>query len=327
MNGKIFSALTGRTSTKSKVQNDLLEQKYIDLLTTFDRIQLRPGIEAAFADHLDKISDLFEQEHNWDNASALEQMLAPLYNEMELDIEMRQSLVEAQRRLLAEEVDFFNDEYALLQESCRTENTINGKLTLLCNLYKKLQISYDLEEKKKYLLSSIRLSTSIAFFISIFIFFLFDNMQLLDSAAQIFHVGEGVPLVPTDKTEFTIAAFTAGWMGSCFSMLLRMKGDLRMQSLSELAAINRLDNLISRSLIGMVSGMLILYSFEGEFLQGSLFPAVTFDDMGYYSTELVDWNRDKAHAMLVFWCFLAGFSEKMVPDLLSRAEKQVAELN
>lgn len=327
MNGKILSAVTERTSRKRKVLNDLLEQKYIDLVTTYDRLRLKPDTDEAFSEHLNKIDVLFGKEHNWDNASAIEQMLAPMYNETELDIEIRLNLVEVERRLSLEVSQFFNDEYAFLTESADSLDKKNGKLNLLCNIYKKLQISYDLEEQKKYLLSSIRFSTSVAFLISIIIFFVFDNIQVMDMLAHIWHEGDGTPLLPADKSEFTVAAFTAGWMGSCFSMLVRMKGgDITQLSIAELAAIKRMDNLISRSLIGMVSGLLILYAFEGQFIQGVMFPELSFNTAGVFmQDDNSSWTRNKAHAMLVFWCFLAGFSEKMVPDLLGRAEKQSTE--
>jgi hypothetical protein len=87
---------------KKKVQNDLLEQKYIDLTTTYDRMKLKPNLEK------------------------------------------------------------------------------DGKLSLLCNLYKKRQVSHDLDIQKKDMLSKIRFSTSIAFLMSIMMFFTLDNLQLLN---------------------------------------------------------------------------------------------------------------------------------------------------
>lgn len=313
---RLLKKVNNRSEKKRKLLNDLLEQKYIDLVTTYDRLILNAKTRERFAEHLEKIEAIFQAEHNWDNASTIEQMLAPMYNEVELDIEIRVNLLEASRRLSPEGKQFFDNEYDLLQKSEENEDLANAKLNLLCNLYKKLQISYDLEEQKKYMLSSIRLSTSVVFFCSILMFFLFANVQLLNKIPG---------LMPADKTDFIIAAIFSGWMGACFSMLLRMRGDIKHQSLSELAAINRLDNLVSRSLIGMVSGLLIFYSFEGQFLQGSLFPLVNFDTQGVYQSPDPNWIKAKAHAMIIFWGFLAGFSEKMVPDLLSKAEQKKAE--
>ncbi|MCJ8269387.1 MAG: hypothetical protein MJK04_08290, partial [Psychrosphaera sp.] len=250
------------------------------------------------------------------NANIIEQSLAPMYSEVELDCEISLNMLEVKRRLTVDSGEFFDAQYKKLlkTEDLDTQAVKEGKLNLLCNLYKKLQISYDLEVQKKHALSAIRFSTSMAFLASILMFFSLDNMRLLKS----------VMVVGTDvQTEFIISALSAGWMGACFSMLFRLKGDIQQQSLSELNAMNRIDNLISRSLIGGVSGLIIFFAFEASLLQGALFPELLFDSKGGFISD--DNGLNKAHATLVFWAFLAGFSEKMVPNLLTKAESKAGE--
>ena len=52
---------------------------------------------------------------------------------------------------------------------------------------------------------------------------------------------------------------------------------------------------------------------------------LNFTDEGKYVMIKDGWTLGKGHALLVFWCFLAGFSEKLVPDLLSKAEERAKE--
>jgi hypothetical protein len=68
-------------------------------------------------------------------------------------------------------------------------------------------------------------------------------------------------------------------MGSCFSMLIGMKGDINVRTLAELRAIRRIDYLLSRSLIGMVSGLLIFYAFEATIFEGVLFPKLDWSQV------------------------------------------------
>lgn len=306
MGKPFFGRLRNLFKLSHKHQEDLLEQKYIDLMTTSDRMRLHQDVVDKYSHLLAKIDEVFEREHSWDHANIVEQLLAPMYNEAELDIEIKLNLLEAKRRLGAESCQFFNDTFD-------GNLDVSGKLNLLCNLYKKLQISYDLEDKKEQLMSATRFLTSGAFFLSIMMFFLFDNLRLIKAVME---------FESSDKIEFTVAAIAAGWMGACFSMLMRMKVDINSQSLAELTAACRIDNLISRSLIGMVSGLLFFFAFESTILQGALFPALEFDHEGVFNAHEEKWTENKAHAMLVFWCFIAGFSEKMVPELLAKAEKQ-----
>jgi hypothetical protein len=137
-----------------------------------------------------------------------------MYNEVELDGEIYLNMSNAKRRLPAASSDFFEAEHQkLINAEHLDEQAIkDGKLNLLCNLYKKLQVSYDLEVQKKYALSAIRFSTSIAFLLSILMFFSLDNMRLFKTMMVV---------ETTMKTEFIISALAAGWMWGLFQYAVR----------------------------------------------------------------------------------------------------------
>ena len=59
-------------------QKDLIEQKYIDLTTTYERMKLKPDVTSKFTDIVAIIEGLIapDVEHSWDNANIIEQSLA-----------------------------------------------------------------------------------------------------------------------------------------------------------------------------------------------------------------------------------------------------------
>lgn len=121
-----------------------------------------------------------------------------------------------------------------------------------------------------------------------------------------------------DKTDLIITAMASGWMGTSFSMLISLKNHLQISSISDLKMIHRFDYILSRALIGMVSGMLLFYAFQSKILEGTFFPVFNPQN----PLQPLD---DKNLALLIVWCFISGFSEKLVPDLLTKTEQKVSQ--
>ena len=109
----------------------------------------------------------------------------------------------------------------------------------------------------------------------------------------------------TDKIHlhFAIAAVMAGYMGACFSMLISLKGRIKTITLKELENLHKLHFILTRIVTGIGAALICYYFFRAQLLTGSLFPYFT----------------------LIIWCFIAGFSEKLVPSILSKTEGQLAE--
>jgi hypothetical protein len=79
-------------------------------------------------------------------------------------------------------------------------------------------------------------------------------------------------------------------------------------------------------------GALIVYFFlRSGIAEGALFP--NFTDVRIEFVSVIDPSAvqmtfvmpSKALALLTFWCFLAGFSEALVPGILSSTERQLGD--
>jgi hypothetical protein len=163
----------------------------------------------------------------------------------------------------------------------------------------------DIEDLEKTYIALTRIRTSLLFFFAILMFFAVDQLPAITNLLSI---------TKGSKGDAILTAMASGWLGTTFSMLLGLKTKLTSSSLQDLKVIHRIDYIFSRTIIGLTSGLLLFYFFQSQMLTGSLFPE--FKEV----TPIFD---DKGYALLIVWCFISGFSEKLVPDLLSGTEKNI----
>jgi hypothetical protein len=114
------------------------------------------------------------------------------------------------------------------------------------------------------------------------------------------------------KGDLIVTSMAAGWMGTSFSILIGLGNRIQQSSNFDLKIIHRIDYILSRALIGMISGLILFYSFQSGILTGTFFPEFN---------ESIPLLNDANKALLIVWCFVSGFSEKLVPDLISKVEK------
>jgi hypothetical protein len=127
----------------------------------------------------------------------------------------------------------------------------------------------------------------------------------------------------------------AGAIGAIFSNITRL---YQVDEVSELFAKKISDAKIHRmalyaavpAVIGAVAAAVVYLIFAGDFIQGSPFPAFTCDaegKCGNISGFIDHWGPDKAvdYAKMIFWGFVAGFSERLVPDMLGQYSKLIEQ--
>jgi hypothetical protein len=125
---------------------------------------------------------------------------------------------------------------------------------------------------------------------------------------------------------FIFAVVLAGSLGAFFSALIRLYNyeDLpRALVLQELSGLPR-THLVIYSLVPAVVGAIaatVLYTvFAAELLQGGLFPTFRCESerCEYFKSFLDTWHPDQAkdYAKALVWSFIAGFTERLVPNTL-----------
>lgn len=120
-----------------------------------------------------------------------------------------------------------------------------------------------------------------------------------------------------------IVALASGFFGATFSMLLQTQRRAAATSLDDLSSASSWRTLMVRSSVGLGGAAILYFFFESGLLEGSLWPkleALAYQPLG--SGALLVPNQDLC--LLVIWCFLGGFSETLVPNILIKTEEKAA---
>jgi hypothetical protein len=132
-------------------------------------------------------------------------------------------------------------------------------------------------------------------------------------------------------------ALTAGLFGAYFSRLMFIQSHGNQLSLGELKTAREFSSIFLRGAVGMCGAVVVFFFLRSGVVEGSLFPQ--FADMGFRRVS-VPFHDPAAGAsatpddsirqvlpsqqlaLLAIWCFLAGFSERLVPSILSSTEQR-----
>jgi len=249
-----FSRFKKLFTPKNSSDIRLLDQRYVDLSTTYEKIKLNEEKIKDFAKITSLIEELFQSEKDWDNSNRIEQFLVPLYDETELDLEIKVKLLDAKRKLQEDLWKFYHAEFESLQN--------DAKQSLLSNLNKDLHWAYDVEAVGKDYVTKTRIRTSLFFILSIIMFFMVDQLEYF---AQLLNITKGT------KADLIVTSISSGWMGTSFGMLISLKNRIQRSSISDLSVIHKFDYILSRALIGIISGLLMFYAFQSHILTGVFF--------------------------------------------------------
>lgn len=126
---------------------------------------------------------------------------------------------------------------------------------------------------------------------------------------------------PDSRFAVPVVVIASGMIGGFIGLQRRLK-DLTITDL-ELIANSWVYTCLSPLVGGMLAFLLYILFISG-LLTGDLFPQFTtntnIEVPGFPSIFQQHAGNYKDYAKLVFWCFIAGFSEHFVTDIISRFE-------
>jgi len=301
------------------------EQSYIRLANSFQNIEDKnsPNLE-----YIELQLQNIKKNPDWNTVKLVELLLIPLLNEYDLDIELHHQLHKAKSLFSKHDFNFFTEEFNLVSEDPLL--SINRKQALLSQLTESLHMYYEDRQLRSVFANSARLKIGVFFSIAIFfsVFLLAIGILHPDGIFQYYSnfywpssistaIDQPITTKNIDKIHlhYAITALMAGGMGSCFSMLISLKSRIETVTLQELDNIHSLHFIVTRIITGIGAALICYYFFRADLLSGSLFPDFRNDEEISLSS--------RSFFTLIIWCFIAGFSEKLVPSILSKTEAQV----
>ncbi len=256
---------------------------------------------------------------SWSDAYEVEQLLVQLFDDATLQTELERRLLEARWVLRATIQDWY-------EQAAKTES-VEKRRTVLLRLINDLQWKYTRNEDKRELGKAITVRTAEIFVGAILLFGAMITLSKTFTEINDF------------RFQILLAGLAGAW-GASFSMLTSLKTLLAASSADELKMARSWALLFARVLTGMGAALILYFFLTADLLSGGVFPDIQkISDYSVASAGKTSSVKDGAPdpagsgeddasgsvALLIVWCFLAGFSEKLVLSLLSKTEAKVSE--
>lgn len=293
------------TGPQTEEVRALSEQFYITLRAQLAAIE-RKGAQTQ-SDAYKRVKAILDQEREqwtWSGAYDVEQNLVNLFDDDMLDAELGRRLVEARFVLRPATAGWY------AEESKKPKST-EAKHDLLLRLVNDLQWRYTVNEVIRGYSKQISRRTGWIFASSILIF-------------VVVMIAADLPCFQYSEPFSMSLAAAAGFWGAAFSMLTGLKTRIEASELEDLKLARHMALLLARTLVGVGAALILYFFMRSGLLSGEALPGL---DRYHLDTVMgtcpgVPW---KTLALLTVWCFLAGFSEKLVPSLLAKTEGRMSE--
>jgi hypothetical protein len=263
---------------------------------------------------------------DWDEACKTERLMASLLGGARLRQEINTRLQDLAAEGVTEAARLRSEYQTLLKAPPGAQSAPADESALRSLLLRVLEAIH-WAAKKKYLVRPIRKEASkILLWCVILAFFL----MILPYIAINFDNVKGT-LSPLWSLFALWTALMAGLMGALFSRLMRLQRRWSAMPLDEVFLHREVSYTLLRAGLGMCGALIVYFFLRSGLLGGDIFPDFDKIAMVLIKADADDPALGMAFvvpstdlALLTIWCFIAGFSEALVPSILSNTERRIS---
>lgn len=258
-----------------------------------------------------KVEELLKQDtsqQTWSDAYQVEQLLVHYFSGPIVDRELERRVLEAGTVLRPEIAEYYAKEAGVA-------TTVEDKRALLLRLVNDLQWRYTVNEVKRDYSKEITSTVSRFFIYALVLILAGVILMALLAYWSPASSGDRGWIGPASWIAVVLMAGAAGGWGAMFSVMIGLRSRLHESSLDDLKLTRSKSAQATRPLIGVGAALILFFFLQSQLLGGEAFPEIS-DDAAPTGENL---------AMLLVWCFVAGFSEKLVPSLLARTEQRASD--
>lgn len=305
-----------RTVDEASLQSD--HQKKIYATVTE---MLKPPVKGA------------ARNNEWDDMYKAESLIAMLLRGAQLREEINGRLTQLSAECPIEAAALRRDYETMIKPS--GEANAKPEDCLLRAFLLRVMEAIHWSAKKKYLARPIRKEATKSILkctLFAFCLLILPYLYLLFDFTVPTVTGEGTTTQPIHKIWSLFAlytALTAGLLGAFFSRLMKVQGSWDDMALEEVFLHREFSYTLLRAGVGVCGALIVYFFLRLGIADSALFPK--FDNVRLEfvnidvptAVHMTFVMPSQALALLTFWSFLAGFSERLVPGILSSTERQL----